>query len=334
MDKKLLNIGIIGFGKMGRIRKKILDERNDCRVSWICDPKDIKERNGSFLFVKDYKKILEDENVDAVFVCTPNYLNKELTIAVLDANKHVFTEKPPGISVTEIEEIIVAKNRNPEKIIKFGFNHRLHDGIIEIRKRIDSKEYGKILWIRGRYGKSVDKFFKNDWRSKRRFSGGGILMDQGIHMLDLFLMFLGELNEVKSFVSNVYWPYDIEDNVFAIFKNTKGQVASLHSTMTQWRYLFSLEIFLEHGYMVLNGILSSSGNYAPEILTISKKRSLPPQAQSCGEEKIVYKNDLSWEREIEEFFTAIRTGSKVCNGTPEDALKLMRVLDMIYKDDK
>src|SRR5690606_1222943 len=110
------------------------------------------------------------------------------------------------------------------------------------------------------------------WRAKKDLAGGGILLDQGIHMLDLFLYLGGSFDQVHAFVSNLYWKLEgIEDNVFAIMKNSRsGMVASLHSTMTQWRHLFSLEIFLESGYMVLNGLKTSSGTYGEEVLTIAK----------------------------------------------------------------
>ena len=115
----------------------------------------------------------------------------------------------------------------------------------------------------------------NTWRANRELAGGGILIDQGIHMLDLFL-YLGEgFDEVHAFVSSLYWKLPgIEDNVFAILRNSKtGQAASLHSTMTQWRHLFSFEVFMERGYMVLNGLKTPSGTYGAEKLSVAKNRS-------------------------------------------------------------
>jgi len=126
--------------------------------------------------------------------------------------------------------------------------------------------------MRGRYGKSVDQSFYDQWRANPEHSGDGILLDQGIHMLDLFLhLHEGAFDQVEAFVSNLYWKMAIEDNVFAILKDSEsGVVASLHSTMTQWRHLFSLEVFLSTGYMVLNGLKTSSGTYGDEVLSIAK----------------------------------------------------------------
>ena len=138
----------------------------------------------------------------------------------------------------------------------YGFNHRHHASISYMKEEINKKTLGRVLWMRGRYGKSVDESFYNNWRSKK-YSGGGILIDQGIHMLDLFLYLGGDFDKVHASVSNLYWNLDVEDNVFATLENSKTKLAaSLHSTMTQWRHLFSLEIFLEkgHGFKWLKNI--------------------------------------------------------------------------------
>ena len=214
----------------------------------------------------------------------------------------------------------------------YGFNHRHHDSIIKAKELVDSGAYGRILWMRGRYGKSVDQSFYSDWRSKRELAGGGIMMDQGIHMLDLFLMMAGDFEEVQAFVSNLYWKLDVEDNVFATFRNKNGLVASLHSTMTQWRHLFSFEIFLERGYIVINGLLTDSGAYGEEEMTIAKNRTTAPAATWSDDERFCYSVNNSWRYEIESFFDAIELDRPVCVGTSQDALKLMRLMDKIYED--
>ena len=159
-------------------------------------------------------------------------------------------------------------------------------------------------------------------------------MDQGIHMLDLFLHFTDDFDKVKAFVSNLYWNMPIEDNVFCILKNSQsGVVASLHSTMTQWRHLFSLEIFLEKGYLVLNGLKTSSNTYGEEVLTIAKNRSTAPAATWEDEEKLTYPVDNSWGSEVEQFLSAIQAPSKtIQTGTSTDALKLMSLIEDIYRD--
>lgn len=328
-----VNIGIIGFGTMGKIRFDTINSigGNYC-VASVCDTNSKKNKHlKNVKFTTDYNDILQDKDINVVFVCTPNYLNKKITVEALNSGKHVFCEKPPGVNLGELKEIMEAEKRNPHLKLMFGFNHRHHDSIIHAKKLVDSNKYGKILWMRGRYGKSVDKNFYHTWRARKETAGGGILLDQGIHMLDLFLIMCGDFEEVHAFVSDLYWHLDgVEDNVFAIFRNRQGHVASLHSTMTQWRHLFSLEIFLEKGYIVINGLLTTSGSYGNEILSIAEKRTPRPAAISTKHEERTYTINSSWEREVNMYFDAIEKDNEIPVGNSQDALKLMRLIDKIY----
>ena len=158
-------------------------------------------------------------------------------------------------------------------------------------------------------------------------------MDQGIHMLDLFLMMVGDFDEVHAFVSNLYWKCDVEDNVFATFRRRDGLVASLHSTMTQWRHLFSFEVFLEKGYVVINGLLTSSGTYGDEVMAIATNRTAAPSAAWSDEEHIRFNVNNSWRYEIEHFFKAIQENASIKVGNSQDVLKLMKLTDRIYGND-
>tara|TARA_B100000212_G_scaffold339494_1_gene318069 strand:- start:7714 stop:8700 length:987 start_codon:yes stop_codon:yes gene_type:complete len=322
----VLNVGILGFGYMGEIRKNFLDSDPSFNVKSIFH---IEKISGDFEYVDNIDAIIYDENIDVIFVCLPNFLIKSAVIKSLETGKHVFAEKPPGISSEEVEKMIEAEKRS-RKILKFGFNHRWHPAIMKAKDLVDSNELGKILWMRGRYGKSVEPEFDKGWRSKKEFAGGGILMDQGIHMLDLLLYFAGDFENAKAYASNLYWKGDIEDNVFAIMRNTKGQVASLHSTMTQWRYLFALEIFLSKGYIVINGLLSKSGRYGQEKLSYGLNESPSPMAVHSEMQSITFNTDLSWKFEIDEFLNAINSGESVKIGNSQDALKLMELIEKIY----
>lgn len=327
----MIDVGIIGFGKMGQIRYETICQNGHARVVAIADPREDLRLPGICYLVKA-EELIANPEVQAIFICTPNYLNKSLTMSALKAGKHVFCEKPPAFNAKEVEEVIAAEKSSGGKKLMYGFNHRHHDSIRKTKEMIDSGAYGKILWMRGRYGKSVDESFYSDWRSKKELAGGGIMMDQGIHMLDLFLMMAGDFDEVQAFVSNLYWKLDVEDNVFATFRNRNGLVASLHSTMSQWRHLFSFEIFLERGYIVINGLLTSSGTYGDEAMTIAKNRSTAPAATWSDEEHITYSINNSWRYEIEHFFGAVEQDRPVKVGTSLDALKLMRLMDKIYQD--
>ena len=323
----MYKVGIIGYGKMGQIRHQVISAFEDVQVQLIYDPEKVDTEIEK---AQNSDQIIENPEIDAVFTCTPNYLNKPLTIQSLKAGKHVFCEKPPGFTAKDIEEIR-AVEKESGKVLMYGFNHRHHASIKYMKKLVDDKEFGKILWMRGRYGKSVDETFYDNWRAKKELAGGGILIDQGIHMLDLLLHLGGNFDNVHASVSNLYWNLNVEDNVFATLENTKtGLAASLHSTMTQWRHLVSLEVFLEKGYLVLNGLKTSSNSYGEEILTIAKNRSTAPVATWKDEKNITYHTDKSWESELTEFFSAIKSNREVKLGNSSDALKLMKIVDKIY----
>lgn len=325
-----LNFAIVGFGKMGKIRYQTLKGIPGCNVLWVLEKNPKTELPRDVKIAQNLEDILSDKNVDVVVVCTSNDGLKNTVVAALNHGKHAFCEKPPGRNLAELNEMIGAEAKHPALRLMFGFNHRHHESVLHAKKLIDAGKYGKVLWLRGRYGKSVDQNFFSTWRAKKEMAGGGIFLDQGIHMLDLFLMFCDDFEEVKAFVSNLYWGLDIEDNVFAIFRNKKGQVASLHSTMTQWRHLFSLEIFLERGYITINGLKTSSNTYGPEAMTIAQNRTLPPAASWTLEENINFPTDYSWKREMEIFVDAMRSKKPVPTGNTQDALKLMKLVEKVY----
>ena len=330
----MIKIGIVGFGTMGRIRYDAIVQNRQAHVLAIADPNPVGSPLPGVKISSEPEAVSEDPEIDAVFICTPNYLNSKLTIKALQAGKHVFCEKPPAFNAEEVEAVIRTEHESPTLKLMYRFNHRHHDSIIRAKELIDSGSQGRLLWMRGRYGKSVDEHFYDSWRAKKHLSGGGILIDQGIHMLDLFLMMAGDFDEVKAFVSTLYWNIDVEDNVFAILRNNAGVVASLHSTMTQWRHLFALEMFFENGYIVINGLLTNSGSYGEEAMTVVKPRSAAPAARWKESEERTYKINHSWSREISHFIDAVKSDSPINYGSSRDALKLMVLVDKIYQQPK
>ena len=327
-----MKVGIIGFGKMGQTRAAAIEDSGQGEIVSVYDNDDSLDFR-KYPVAESAQEIINNASIDAIFVCTPNNLNKPLTLDGLRAGKHVFCEKPPAFTVEDVHEIRDMEVKSGKKLM-YGFNHRHHRSIKYMKSLIDSGEYGDVIWMRGRYGKSVDDDFFNGWRAKKEVAGGGILLDQGIHMLDLFLYLGGKFDQYSAFVSNEYWKRDIEDNVFAILKNSKnGMTASLHSTMTQWRHLFSLEVFMSKGYMVLNGLLTSTRTYGDEVLSIAKNRSTAPAATWKDEEKISYDSDKSWRSEVDHFFDAIATDKPITVGSSEDALNVMQAIEAIYNSD-
>ena len=325
-----LRFGIIGYGKMGRTRHIAIKEVGKVELIAVSEP-DLHDMVDDVPNLS-HEEIIAHPDIDAIIICTPNYLNKDLTIRSLNAGKHVFCEKPPAFTEDEVIEIKKAEEGSGKKLM-YGFNHRHHDSVIRMKQIVDSNEFGKIVWMRGRYGKSVTEDYYDNWRAKKELAGGGILIDQGIHMLDLFLHLAGDFDRVKAEVSNLYWNLEVEDNAFVILRNTvTGIDASLHSTMSQWRHLFSLEVFMEKGYMVLNGLITSSMSYGEEILSTAKNRSAAPAATWKDEVKTQYIDDHSWRYEMEHFLDAIENDTNIQIGNSSDAQKLMRIIDKIYKD--
>ena len=321
---------IIGYGKMGQTRAKALFEDGRYKLKYVLEPTLEKSPCDEVELVTDEQIIFDDSEVTSVFVCTPNFRIVPLVIAALKAGKHVFSEKPPAFTAAEMQKVITAEGASGKKLM-YGFNHRHHESIRKARDLVDSGEYGKILWMRGRYGKNVDEAFFNGWRADVKLAGGGIFLDQGIHMLDLFMLFAGKFDDVKALISNDFWNKEIEDNVFAMFRNSvNGVTASLHSTMTQWRHLFSLEIFLEKGHIVLNGLKTSSGMYGNEELSIATNN---PGGNHTTEQSFTYPVDVSWLSEIKHFIDCVENDKPVVHGCSGDALQLMELVDAVYGAD-
>ncbi len=324
---------IIGVGKMGRIRKRELDAHSGFDVICLCDRnKSIADEFPNLQFYTEWIDVL-NLDLDVVIVCTFNHIAPDIVCAALKKGCHVFCEKPPGCSVEDVERIMRAEKAASNKVLKFGFNHRFHSAVMEAKSIVESNRYGQILHARGVYGKAGGLDFSENWRSNPSLVGGGILLDQGIHMLDLMQYFLGDFNQIKSFVENLYWKnIALEDNAFILMKTDEGKVAMMHSSATQWKHKFLLEIFFENGYLTINGLLTSTRSYGEESITFAKKQ-FEDEAQAIGrprEETIYFDTDNSWGLENNEFYDRINGKVDKLNGNSEDALKIMKLIEKIY----
>ncbi|MEN6626031.1 MAG: Gfo/Idh/MocA family oxidoreductase [Candidatus Sumerlaeia bacterium] len=329
---KPLRIGIVGLGKMGLIRAGEIQKRPDC--AWVCaaDPNPpANDQYPGVEFFTDPEAVIRSD-VDAVFICTPNNITADTVVRALDAGKHVFSEKPPGRSIAEVESMIAAEKRNPGLKLKFGFNHRYHAGIMEARRIMGSGKLGRLLWMRGIYGKAGGSGFESSWRSDPEVAGGGILLDQGIHMLDLFRYFCGDFVECKAMVTTAYWPIQVEDNAFALLRDAHGRIAMIHSSSTQWKHRFNLELFFSDGYLIVNGILSSTRSYGDETILVARKQFDEGFATGKPREEVIYfDTDPSWQLELGEFVECVLEDKPVKVGTSEDAMKVMQMVQGIYE---
>jgi len=330
----IYKVGIAGYGIVGKRRRQCVDQHKNLELVAICDKSfsSVNSNIDGISYFKNYKQLLK-EQLDVLIVCLTNDIASEVTIAGLKAGLHVFCEKPPGRDVSDIIQVIKVEKQNPKLKLMYGFNHRYHYSVQEALKIVNSEKMGKIINIRGVYGKSkLITFNQPDWRTKREISGGGVLLDQGIHMVDLIRLFGGEFVEVSSFISNKYWGYNVEDNAYALMKTSNGIVAMLNSSATQWRHRFHLDINLEKGSVILGGILSGTKSYGAETLTVVTAN--PDDDFGDPMEQVTrYNKDHSWGLEINQFVDCIINNTHVITGTSEDALQTMKLVYKIYYAD-
>lgn len=331
---KPLRAGIVGYGYMGEIRKAVIERNPRLQLVGISDTNPAaREKIRNCEVYGSYEELLR-KDLDVVFVCTPNHYSPEISIKSMYLGKHVFCEKPPGCSVQDISDIAAAETANPGVKLMFGFNHRFHPGIIKAKALVESGRLGKVINMRGLYGKSGGINFRNSWRNDRQISGGGILLDQGIHMLDLFRHFCGDFESVKCFISSSYWKFNVEDNAYVILQHTGGQNAFFHSSATMWKHTFKIDITLEDGYITVEGLLSKTGSYGRERIIIGR-RQFEDEATAVGnpsEEMTHFDRDMSWDLEVEEFVKCVEQGIPVRISSSEDALKVMEIIEQAYAD--
>ncbi|NBT49845.1 MAG: gfo/Idh/MocA family oxidoreductase, partial [Actinobacteria bacterium] len=235
--------------------------------------------------------------------------------------------------MADVEKMRQAEARYPRQKLMFGFNHRHHPAVQEAKAICEAGELGRILWLRGLYGKSGGTGFENSWRNDPEISGGGILIDQGIHMLDLCRYFLGELSEVEGWLGTHFWKIPVEDNAFVHLRNQSGQVAQVHSSATLWKHTFQMDLGLEEGYLSIRGLLSKTGSYGRETLVVGRKVGTTGRgaAGNPPEEVIYYDRDDSWKVQMESFLACIREDKPVPESTSDDALRLMELIEKVYR---
>lgn len=327
----MLRVGIAGYGKIGQVRAKEIVKNTKAEVVAIFDTNSTELNDAPFFVCKTFEELL-DQKLDAIFVCAFNNVLSDYTVQALEKGIAVFCEKPPAKNTKELQKVIEAEKKSGQ-ILKYGFNHRYHYSVIEAKKIIDSGEMGKLLWMRGVYGKAGSIDYHKNWRNYREVSGGGILIDQGIHMLDLLMYFSNStFDKINSFVTTAYWDIEAEDNAFAIMQNEAKVTAMLHSSATQWRHKFLLEMAFEEGYINLDGILSGTRSYAPEKLVVGR-REFEDITHAMGKPKestTWFEYDDSWELEVSEFIDSLVENGSIQHGTSQDAFNALKLVEDIY----
>lgn len=323
-----MRVGIVGCGLIGRRRAEVVRQLSGDELVIVADIDESRAtslaREMSCLATIDWQETIIRDDVDVVVVSTTNNWLAPITVAALQNGKHVLCEKPPGRNAEEARQMVDAARVNGRKL-GIGFNHRYHPAVRKAQALFEEGNIGEPLFIRCRYGHGGRPGYEKEWRADPEISGGGELLDQGIHGIDLFRWFLGDFQEAFGYASTWFWDMPVEDNAFALFRTSRGQVASLHTSWTQWKNLFSFEIFGRDGYLIVEGL---GGSYGTERLEIGRRKTEggPPEVRVLE----FAGPDTSWQAEWQEFTSAIREGRQpLANG--EDGLQAMRLIAAIYE---
>ena len=327
MNSRPLGVGVVGCGVIGSRRAAVAAGSQGSRVVAVADLDQRRAREVAAatraVAMLEWEQVVRHPDVDVVVVATTHDRLAPVSMAALRAGKHVLCEKPMSVSSRDAEAILGAAGTSGCRI-HVGFNHRYHPGIRRAHELAAAGELGDLLFLRCRYGHGGRPGHEREWRLDPTRSGGGELLDQGIHAIDLFRWFLGDLTEVRGLTATWVWRAPVEDNVFALFRSPRGQVASLHASWTQWKNLFSLEVFGERGAVVVDGL---GGSYGTERLTTYRRAA----GGAPDEERVDFPGaDRSWEAEWEDVVTALRAGQPAPVGG-EEGLAAVRLVEAVYE---
>lgn len=321
-----LRIGIIGCGLIGRKRAAALGtggrliactDLNSSRAI------DLANGFGGNVY-SNWRDLLGNAEVDLVIIATLHDSLAEITSAAIYAGKHVLVEKPAARSASELIPVIALSQKSNLKV-HVGFNHRYHRSLQKAKALVDSGVLGELMFIRARYGHGARVGYEQEWRANPKLSGGGELIDQGPHIIDLSRWFLGDFSETQGFAHTYYWNMPVDDNGFMLLKTPKQQVAFLHASCTEWRNLFSMEIYGKEGKLDMTGL---GGSYGLEKLTHYKLlQQMGPPETTTWEYPMA---DNSWAVEIAEFYDDIKLNREPSSGL-NDAYQALKIIDSIYK---
>lgn len=324
-----VTVAVVGCGRMGRRRAAVAAAHPRCRVRAVVDvDRAAVETLATDLgcaALTDWRVAVDDPAVHVVVVATPNCLLEEITVAALGAGKHVLAEKPMGRSLAEAERMAAAAG-TAARVLKIGFNHRYHPALEQMHEAFAGGRIGRLIHLRARYGHGGRPGYAREWRGDAALAGGGELLDQGVHVLDLMHWFAGTPERVVAFVQTAVWPVaPLEDGAFAMLAYPGGQAAHLHTSWTQWKNLFSFEVHGEHGSLSVEGL---GGSYGTERLTTATRRR--EGGAPHLEERVFEGPDTSWQREWDDFVGALE-GHSLRSGHARDGVAVMRAVDALYR---
>jgi len=272
----------------------------------------------------DWRSVATHDDVDIVIVSTANNMLAPIAIAALNAGKHVLIEKPAARSVTEIDGVIDAAARAGRQV-RVGFNHRYHPALQKAHGLFEEGALGDMMFVRGRYGHGGRPGYDREWRANPEISGGGELIDQGVHLIDLARWFLGDFSRVAGFAPTYFWDMPVDDNAFMLLRTADDRTAFLHVSCTEWKNLFSLEIYGTRAKLQVDGL---GGSYGVERLTFYKMLpEMGPPETTCWEYP---RGDRSWELEFAEFLEDIRLDRAPSAGLA-DARAALTLVEEIHR---
>jgi len=319
-----MNVALVGAGLQGRRRAAAL--RPGDRLVAVADidlpAAESLAREHGCAASASWQEAVAASAAEAVLVCTPPHLHAAISVAAMEGGRHVLCEKPLGRTPAEAQAIVEAAAGNGVKL-KCGFNHRYFPAIRQAKAWCCEGAIGELLFVRCRYGIGGRPGYETEWRAQPELSGGGELMDQGLHALDLARWFLGDFREAFGYTTRSFWQVEAEDNAFVMLRTAERRVASLHVSWTQWKNLFSFEVFGKLGAIEVSGLGGSYG---------TQKASLVPNLPGAPfqEETIEYRGkDPSWQEEWQDFADAIETGREpLASGA--DGLAALRLAHAVY----
>lgn len=320
-----MKLGIIGCGLIGR--KRALAAAKAGFVASVVGDINIDAARKLAGDIKaqafgDWRPVIESD-VDAVNIAVSHDMLAPVTIAALKAGKHVLVEKPGAHSKAEADEI-AALAKSVGRIVKVGFNHRFHPALLKSRAMVAAGEVGPLMYVRGRYGHGGRPGYEKEWRCQKEKSGGGELVDQGSHLIDLSRWFMGDLKLAFAATPTLFWDTAVEDNCFLALEGERKSMAWLHAGWSEWKNIFSLEIAGRDGKLTIDGL---GGSYGVERLTFHKMLpGMGPPETTSWEYPFP---DESWVLETAAFRDAIE-GRPSQGGDIGDAVALWSIIEQIY----